>query len=602
MLKQATVVARLTEESKARVQEEWSRVSAPTNKTYLVITVIALLVSGVALTKSYTNTGNISAQDSLITGLITDVDQLGVDVDNQLSELNDSIDDIIQTIDEAQQETDHIDAEVDQALESLNDYEAPISLIQEMALSGIEEAATIVAVQSSIDMIDSAGFHDMATNIAAGEISSRYLGTVQNVLTVVDAVEWPNSLLTEAASFRSALSDLVTDLTENDEEAAIESSEAAHHTQHDLSHGVYEWLSAQEKAGWIYNVGNLGEALANVRIQSAIDMINNVGFHDMATNIAAGEISSRYLGKVQNTIYVVRSLPWPADLTEKVKTFLTDLQGLEGALLTNDADLAVETSDVVHGSQHDLSHEVYNWLAHREGDSTVFTDGMVGEMIAMISVQSAADFVASIGTHGMAGSIADGEISSRYLGTVNNGIVVMASTTWPEELLSEAIELNEALGDLAEALEANNLEAATETSELAHEADDHFRGAAYDWLALNAESLETEEGDDHHGGGSAEQISIEASDWGFSMGHNAPVELTLEKGVAVELTVVNTGNMPHGIWSTDLNINEDVRAGQTVVISFTPEEIGEFTFYCNDSQCGTPDQHASMTGSITVTE
>ena len=81
-----------------------------------------------------------------------------------------------------------------------------------------------------------------------------------------------------------------------------------------------------------------------------------------------------------------------------------------------------------------------------------------------------------------------------------------------------------------------------------------------------------------------------------------PVELTLKKGVAVELTLVNVGNMPHGIWLPDLNINEDVRAGQTVVITFTPDEAGEFTFYCNDPQCGTPDQHISMTGIIKVTD
>lgn len=574
--------------------------SLSNDKMYLAVAVIALIVAGGALARTYTNSGNLSAQVSSISDLTDAVDQLGVDAESLSTELDNSVDDLRQSIDGVEDEAEHLDVEIDQAIDTLKDFEAPIALIEEMALSSLEQGATIVAVQSSIDMIDSAGFHGIATDIAAGEISSRFLGTVQNVLTVVESVDWPNSLLTEAASFRSALSDLADDLSDNDEEAAINSSAAAHHTQHDLSQGAYHWLSTQEMPDWIFQVGNLGEALANVRVQSAIDMINNVGFHDMATSIAAGEISSRYLGTVQNTIYVVRSLPWPADLTENVETFLTDLQGLEDALSTNDADLAVETSEAIHGSQHDLSHEVYQGLAHREGDSNVFTDGAVGEMIAIASVQSAADFAASLGTHGMAGSIADGEISPRYLGTVNNGIAVMSSTTFPEALHHSATEFNEALGALAEALEANDMEGMTETSVLVHEADHHFRGAAYEWLALNANSLEHEGDEGLNGDDSAEQISIEASDWGFSMGHNEPVELTLTKGEAVELTVVNTGNMPHGIWSPDLGINEGVRAGQTVVISFTPEETGEFTFYCNDPQCGTADQHISMTGIITV--
>jgi heme/copper-type cytochrome/quinol oxidase subunit 2 len=280
---------------------------------------------------------------------------------------------------------------------------------------------------------------------------------------------------------------------------------------------------------------------------------------------------------------------------------MTDLQGLEGALSTNDADLAVETSHAVHGSQHDLSHDAYQWLAHREGDSTVYTDGAVGEMIATISVQSAADFAASLGSHAMAGSIADGEVSPRYLGTVNNGITVMSSTTFPEELHHSATELHEALGELAEALEANDMDAMVETSELAHGADHHFRDAAYEWLAQNAESLE-HGGDDGHDSESTEQVTIDASDWDFTMGHNEPVELTLTVGEAVEITLVNSGNMPHGIWSQELGINEGVRAGQTVVISFTPEETGEFTFYCNDPMCGTPDQHSSMTGTINVVD
>jgi plastocyanin len=576
-------------------------VSLSNDKVYLVVAVIALIVAGGALARTYTNSGNLSAQASSITDLTGAVDKLGEDAESLSTELDDSIDEILQSIDGVEDEAEHLDVEIDQAIDILNDYEASIDLIQEMALSSLEQGATIVAVQSFIDMVDSAGFHGMAESIAAGEVSSRYLGTVQNVLAVVESVYWPNSLLAEAAAFSSSLNDLADDLSDNDEEAAIDSSDEAHHTQHDLSHAAYHWLSNQEMPDWIFQVGNLGEALANVRVQSAIDMIDNVGFHDMAESIAAGEISSRYLGRVQNTIYVLRSLPWPVDLTERVDTFLTDLQGLEGALSTNDADLAVETSHALHGSQHDLSHEVYHWLAHRDGDSTVFEEGAVGEMIATASVQSAADFAAYLGTHDMAGSIADGEVSPRYLGRVNNGITVMSSTTFPEALHHSASEFNEALGELAEALEANDMDAMIETSEVAHGADHHFRDATYEWLALNAESLEHEGEDGHHGGESAEQITIEASDWGFSMGHNEPVELTLTKGEAVEITLVNTGNMPHGIWSQELGINKGVRAGETVVISFTPEETGEFTFFCNDPLCGTTDQHMSMTGTITVT-
>jgi plastocyanin len=587
---------------KTTLQEMLTRVSMSNDKVYLAVAVIALIIAGGALARTYTNSGNLNAQASSITDLNDVVEQMGLDAENLSNELNDSIDEILQSIDGVEDEAEHLDVEIDQAIDTLNGYKSSIALIQEMALSSLDQGATLVAVQSSIDFIDSAGFHDMAENIVAGEISSRYLATVQNVLSVVESVDWPNSLLTEAAMFSSSLSDLADDLSENNEEAAINSSAWVHHTQHDLSHGVYLWLSNQEMPDWIYKVGNLGEALSNVRVQSAIDMIDNVGFHDMAESIAIGEISSRYLGRVQNTIYVLRSLPWPADLTEKVETFLTDLQGLEGALSTNDADLAVEASHAVHGSQHDLSHDVYHWLAHRESDSAVFEDGAVGEMIAIVSVQSAADFAAYLGTHSMAGSIAEGEVSPRYLGSVKNAIIVMSSTTFPEALHHSASEFNKALSELAEALEANDMDAMVETSDVAHGADHHFRDAAYEWLLLNAESLEHDGEDGPHVGESPEQIIVEASDWSFSMGHNEPVELTLTSGEAVEITLVNTGNMPHGIWSRELSINEGVRAGETVVISFTPLETGDFTFYCNDPTCGTSLQHSSMIGTITVTD
>ena len=61
-----------------------------------------------------------------------------------------------------------------------------------------------------------------------------------------------------------------------------------------------------------------------------------------------------------------------------------------------------------------------------------------------------------------------------------------------------------------------------------------------------------------------------------------PNHLVVESGKPVELTLTSaTIIMPHNFLIKELSIEQDVSAGKTVVVKFTPAQPGLFSIYCD---------------------
>ena len=96
------------------------------------------------------------------------------------------------------------------------------------------------------------------------------------------------------------------------------------------------------------------------------------------------------------------------------------------------------------------------------------------------------------------------------------------------------------------------------------------------------------------GGGEATDdggpADLTAEDFSFS-----PTELTATVGEEAAFEVANDGDVPHNVTIEELDVDEDVDAGEHTFVTVTPEEPGEFEFYCALH----PEQ---MTGTLTVSE
>jgi plastocyanin len=85
-----------------------------------------------------------------------------------------------------------------------------------------------------------------------------------------------------------------------------------------------------------------------------------------------------------------------------------------------------------------------------------------------------------------------------------------------------------------------------------------------------------------------------------------PEHLVVQAGRPVELALVNVATLvPHNFVLDDpangLAIREDVDAGETAVIRFTPAERGSFAFYCDKKLLFLPShREKGMEGRLTV--
>ena len=86
-------------------------------------------------------------------------------------------------------------------------------------------------------------------------------------------------------------------------------------------------------------------------------------------------------------------------------------------------------------------------------------------------------------------------------------------------------------------------------------------------------------------------IEITAKRFAFS-----PDKITLKKGQAVKLRL-HSEDVTHGFFLRPLKLDEEIPAGQTIEVTFTPETAGTFLTIC-DHFCGA--NHGNMNMTIVV--
>jgi plastocyanin len=97
---------------------------------------------------------------------------------------------------------------------------------------------------------------------------------------------------------------------------------------------------------------------------------------------------------------------------------------------------------------------------------------------------------------------------------------------------------------------------------------------------------ETDAPDDGGGDSDVGPLALQAADFSF-----APASLSAPAGTTVSLTVTNAGEAPHTFTVDDLDIDEEIAAGEQATIEFTfPDEATEF--YCKFHK-------SQMTGMLT---
>lgn len=330
----------------------------------------------------------------------------------------------------------------------------------------------VVNVLVAVDIIDSAGFHGIATDLAeATEISSRLAGTMGKVLTVASAASWPPALDAEVNRFIADLSALKIALESDDLPLARSASEAVHGSQHDLSNAAYGWLT-----------GRSGGSNRNATMPStvaAIDIVDSAGFHGIATDLAdATEISPRLAGSMGKVLIAANAAVWPSVVRPIVEVFIADLTALKAALEADDLELARSASEAIHGSQHALSSAVYAWL---EAQPAGVVHGSVD--LDLACTVATIDLIDSAGFHGIASDLADAtEISSRLAGTMGKVLAAGKAAAWPAEVQLEANRFVADLTAFKAALEADDLEQARATSEAIHGSQHDLSKVTYEWI------------------------------------------------------------------------------------------------------------------------
>lgn len=310
-----------------------------------------------------------------------------------------------------------------------------------------EGLASVLSAMAAQDIIDNTGFHGIQEEIEAASsiegVNPRTTGNVDRALRASLAASYPEDVHGLAA-FQEAAQALIQALEEGNLEAAKEVAAEVHHTQHELSGQVGEFVQAQDSG-----------------------------------TLSASLISSRDLSTARTTHSIVGAVDWPGALTSDASAFQADLEALIVAMQAGDVGKAAEAGQAIHESQHGLSHSAYHWL----GEQVAQTD-QVDAMLAAI------DIIDSAGFHAMAEEIAEAssmeEVSPRSAGRVENARIAATVVEWPGELSGTARAFRADAQALVAALEAGELEAAREASGAIHGSQHDFSHAAYEFFAANA--------------------------------------------------------------------------------------------------------------------
>ncbi len=454
----------------------------------------------------------------------------------------------------------------------------PAELVEVEPVAAETEPGGLGAVLSGVNYLNAAGFHDMAETLAEGTLEPRYLNTVRKTIAVMEGIAWPEALGEQGVQLSAELSALEAALAEEDVAKAAEAGEAVHGAQHAFAGEAVGTLTSLEAGG------DLGTVLAGV------NYVNAAGFHDMAEALAEGTLQPHYLGRVSGVIAVTEAIAWPEPIATDAASFLDDLRALETALADEKVKKAARAGEAVHGAQHAFAGEAVGALTGLEAS------GDVGTVLAGITYIDAAGF------HEMAETLAEGTLEPHYLGRVQGVLGVAEAIPWPEPLAEVMVLFVNQLEALETALAEEDVVKAAEMGEIVHGGQ---HGLADGLLAVLSGDAQPAAADGHDEAAESQAVNtsaaddgqglvIEMTDWAFE-----PGVIEVEPG-PVTLTLINRGELPHGIYLSEFKVNEPVAAGETKVITFQANETGEFQFMCNEPLCGTVAQHAGMMGKLLV--
>ena len=203
--------------------------------------------------------------------------------------------------------------------------------------------------------MDSAGFHGIATTLSETQtIDPSYASTVTRVHTILSHTVFPSELNDQAQAFIETLASFSAALEADNTAEAVTLSETVHDAQHELSHAIEHWL---------------GDAQKGTTESSGFDLsvaqyfMDKAGFHGMATALSEIQtIDPDYFSTVSSVQTVLSQVVWPSDLNDQAQAFIESLEAFSAALEADNIADAVESSEIVHDAQHELSHSIDHFL------------------------------------------------------------------------------------------------------------------------------------------------------------------------------------------------------------------------------------------------
>src|SRR3990170_3763276 len=310
------------------------------------------------------------------------------------------------------------------------------------------------------DAVESAGFHDMAEDLAtAAEINPRFAATVKNVIATLGAGVYPNELKAALEELR----ELERALKAGDKTAAAEAAEMLHDVEHEFTEATYAWLAGQ--------AGKLSGAEDTLlSLLAVIDLADGVGFHGLAGTLAkATEVNPKDAESVSNFVVALRAASWPDTVKSQHAKFVTDIEALKTALTGKNLAAAQAAAEAAHDSEHELSEAFFAWMAKQARMTHAARSAH-----ANLCNLEAVDIIAGAEFHDMAEALATArEVNPRFAETVGNVLAVMGVMSWPAGS-PDPNALLHAMEELHEALEAGDIQAAQAAAEEVHDTEHDF--------------------------------------------------------------------------------------------------------------------------------
>lgn len=228
-------------------------------------------------------------------------------------------------------------------------------------------------------------------------------------------------------------------------------------------------------------------------VNVAIYLLDSAGLHELETRLVSeSEILPGDSGAVSQIARLLSTVDWPDDLAEEAASLGEKLDGLADALADDDLETVKPLSTDTHVAYHVFSHNAQMWLEEMAVGEMSASSGQVNR------VNTAVYLLDGAGLHGLAERLSeDEEILPGDSGEVSQIARVLSTVDWPDELAADAAELHETLAALAEALADDDLEAATDLADAAHDLQHDFSHAAQHWMEHHGHGDEAHEGEEH---------------------------------------------------------------------------------------------------------